>query len=201
LLVTETRLVFDQQRPLGRWRFLLTSADGSQRVAASDCEPGTCGERLELLAVVRGLEALDRPAHVTLLTDSLYVRGGLQHGLRAWRENGWRWERFGELVPVKHQDLWKRVNRALQFHSLNCRTWRIDRPHATGAPRHAAAAARPDRSCDPAARDRCSVRQQVAPRRRPLRSVLRSAMARTGRWLAAKGEDRFGGTDDLLLAR
>jgi ribonuclease HI len=113
----------------GRWRFVLRAADGSRRMVADDIESDTRGERLELLTVVRGLEALDQPCRVTLMTPSAYVREGIRYGLSEWRKNGWRWECFGQMVPVKHSDLWQRVDRALGFHQVECRTWRFDPPH------------------------------------------------------------------------
>ena len=115
----------------GQWRFMLRTMDGSEQIAAEEVEPDTHGERLELLAVVRGLEALDQPSRVTLVTPSRYVRQGIRNGLGEWRVNGWRWERFGEMVPVKNRDLWQRVDRALRFHKLECRNIRFDGPHET----------------------------------------------------------------------
>ncbi len=112
----------------GWWHFLLESLDGEQRLEAGDFEAGLGGERLELLAVVRGLEALEQPSQVTLVTPSRYVQRGLRYGLPPWRENQWRWERFGELTPVKNADLWQRVDRAMEFHRLDCRVWRLDAP-------------------------------------------------------------------------
>jgi ribonuclease HI len=113
----------------GRWRFVLKMADGSGPVAVDDVEPEVRGERLELLAVVRGLEALDQPSRVTLITSSSYVRKGFRHGLSEWRRNGWQWEYYGEMVPVKNGDLWQRVDRAMRFHRVDCRSLRIDPPH------------------------------------------------------------------------
>jgi ribonuclease HI len=113
----------------GRWRFVLREADGSPRLVAEHVEPLVSSDRLELLSVVRGLEALDEPSHVTLMTSCTYVREGIRHGLAEWRSNGWRWERFGQMVPIKDLDLWQRVDRAMQFHQVDCRTYRIDAPH------------------------------------------------------------------------
>ncbi len=110
----------------GRWRFVLEALDGSERFEASDEEPEEFGQRLELLAVVRGLEALDQPSRVTLVTASSYVSRGIRHGLAQWRENDWMWERFGKMTPVKDRDLWKRIDHALRFHQVECRTWRYD---------------------------------------------------------------------------
>ncbi len=110
----------------GNWRFVLSPVGAGDGLSAADAEPVACLERLELLAVVRGLEALDHPARVTLVTNSRYVNRGLKHGLADWRASDWHWERFGQLVPVRHADLWRRVDRALEFHELDCRLWRFD---------------------------------------------------------------------------
>lgn len=85
----------------GRWRFVLRAVDGSSHLEAEDIESDTGCERLELLSIVRGLEALDQPSRVTLITTSNYVREGIRRGVIEWRENGWRWERFGQMVPVR----------------------------------------------------------------------------------------------------
>ncbi|MEX0677216.1 MAG: RNase H family protein [Pirellulales bacterium] len=127
LLFSESR----RQREQGQWRFVLQSVDGSQQFEAADDEPDVAGERLELLAVVRGLEALEQPSRVTLVTPSKYVNRGLTYGLDEWRANDWQWEHYGEMVPVKNRDLWQRVDRALLYHQLDCRTWRFDLPHGT----------------------------------------------------------------------
>jgi ribonuclease HI len=113
----------------GRWRFVLRPADGGERIVADDVDPEARGDRLELLTVVRALETLEQPSRVTLWTPSTYVREGIRHGLLEWRENGWLWEYFGRMVPVKNDDLWKRLDRAMQFHEVDCRTWRIDSAH------------------------------------------------------------------------
>jgi len=129
--------------PAQSWRFVLQNVESQKRFSAADSEPAETGhERLELLAVVRGLEALDRPARVTLVTKSRYVSRGIKHGLNAWRSNNWRWERFGRVVPVRDHDLWRRVDRALRFHRVNCQAWQFDEPavseQATGRRRNLA---------------------------------------------------------------
>jgi ribonuclease HI len=122
----------EEGTPDGEWRFVLESIDGGDKLEANDVEPEMAGERLELLAVVRGLEALDQPSRVTLVTPSKYVSRGLRYGLGEWRENQWQWERFGRMVPVKNQDLWQRVDQAMHFHKVDCRTWRFDSAHDDG---------------------------------------------------------------------
>jgi len=120
----------DRKQRQGQWRFVLQSLDGSKQLEAEDTEPDVHGERLELLAVVRGLEALPEPSRVTLVTPSRYVNRGLSDHLDHWRSSGWEWEHFGQMVPVKNRDLWQRIDRALEFHDLDCRSWRFDLPEA-----------------------------------------------------------------------
>jgi ribonuclease HI len=100
------------------WRVVIRTPQGRQVLEVADCEPDVSGERLQLLAAVRGLEALDRPSQVVLVTSSRYVRRGLLFGLEQWRQNGWRWESYGQLVPVKNVDLWQRLDRAIHIHRV-----------------------------------------------------------------------------------
>ncbi len=118
------------------WRFVLRPADGHRVMAIEDREPDLFGEQLELLALVRGLEALDQPSAVTVFGCSRYVRHGVVHGLPEWRDTGWRWERFGQLVPIKGAELWRRVDRALQIHQLTFGTRRIDTSHGVWTDRY-----------------------------------------------------------------
>lgn len=109
----------------GRWRFQLESLDGSATFGAADREPAMDAARLELLAVVRGLEALDGPCRVTLVTPSRYVRRGIRFGLRGWRESDWCWEAFGRMQRVPNADLWRRIDTALTIHDVRCRAWQF----------------------------------------------------------------------------
>lgn len=124
----------------GRWRIVLEAVDGSSKLEASDDE-ALPPERLELLAVIRGLEAIPQPARVTLVTASQYVSHGLRFGLNEWRDNGWQWERFGKLSSIAHADLWQRLDRALGIHQVRCRPRRFDT-----ADQDASAAAQPRRA-------------------------------------------------------
>lgn len=105
----------------GRWHFVLEQLDGPERLEAADSELSMNRERLALLSVVRGLEALEQPSQVTLVTTSRYVSRGLRYGINTWRDSDYTWERFGEQRPVRNSDLWRRVDTALQFHGIKCR--------------------------------------------------------------------------------
>jgi ribonuclease HI len=105
----------------GQWHFVIRASDGTTTLEAEDAESEVSRDRLELLAIVRGLEALEQPSSVTIITSSRYIQRGLLHGLVNWRENGWQWERFGALTPVKNADLWRRIDHAMRFHAVRCR--------------------------------------------------------------------------------
>lgn len=119
--------------PGGNWSFVLERIGSSHRIEVAECEPNVTGERLELLAVVRGLEALEQPSRVTLFTSSRFVGHGIRRHLQSWRENGFRWERFGEMIPINHQDFWIRVDRALHFHDVDCRVWQFETAASLGS--------------------------------------------------------------------
>ena len=113
----------------GRWRFVLKEANGISEFQAADVEPDISGERLDLLTIIRALESLDQPSRVTLTSCSPYIHQGIQYNLFEWRTNKWQWEFFGYMVPIKHADLWRRMDHLLNVHSVECRWQRFDRPH------------------------------------------------------------------------
>lgn len=121
LLHSETAVSADAA---GRWRFALCEPGGQTALEAADEEPLAGTERLELLAIVRGLEALDQPSRVTLVSASRSVQAGLQFGLANWRASDWQWERYGTLTAVKNADLWQRLDRLLDIHKVECRPTR-----------------------------------------------------------------------------
>ena len=105
----------------GRWRFVLEDLVSGVRVEATDQENACAPDRSALVAVLRGLEALEQPSRVTLVTTSRYVTRGLQYGLSEWRDNDYSWEHFGAIQPIRNADIWKRIDRALAFHQVQCR--------------------------------------------------------------------------------
>lgn len=122
LLIVESRPVLSGDIEAGYWRFLLKRPGARRAMEVSDTEPGLFGERLQLFAAIRGLEAIEEPARVTLVTSSQYVIRGIRRDLDTWREMNWTWERFGELHPIKNADLWRRLDHALRYHQVRCKS-------------------------------------------------------------------------------
>lgn len=82
----------------------------------SGSEPDTTNNRMELMAAIRGLEALKRGVgQVHLHTDSTYVKDGITKWIHGWKKNGWK---TAAKKPVKNQDLWQRLDEALSDHEI-----------------------------------------------------------------------------------
>lgn len=76
----------------------------------------TTNNRMELLAAIVGLEALNRPCNVKLYSDSQYlVKAFNDHWIDSWIKKGWK---RGKNEPVKNVDLWKRIMKAKEQHTV-----------------------------------------------------------------------------------
>lgn len=76
----------------------------------------TTNNRMELMAVIAGLEALNRPCTVEVYSDSQYVVNAFnQHWVEGWIKKNWK---RGKNEPVKNVDLWKRLLAAREPHSV-----------------------------------------------------------------------------------
>jgi ribonuclease HI len=103
----------------GGWSFILRHQESGKVKEQSGSEPLTTNNRMELIAVVRGLEALKRPCRVELYTDSVYVGKGISEWMPKWKANGWRRREGDRFKPVKNEDLWRRLDALLARHDLN----------------------------------------------------------------------------------
>ena len=68
--------------------------------------PETTNNRMELMAAIKGLEAVKRPLPIHVFTDSSYVKDGITKWLKGWVNNGWK---TANKKPVKNQDLWEQL--------------------------------------------------------------------------------------------
>lgn len=82
----------------------------------SGSELETTNNRMELLAVIKGLEALKEKCHVELYSDSQYVVDAFKQGwIVSWQANGWRTSNKKE---VKNSDLWSKLLEYTNFHEV-----------------------------------------------------------------------------------
>ncbi len=106
----------------GGWAAVLRWRGHSRELSGSECH--TTNNRMELLAAIRALEALRRPAKVRICTDSEYLRRGITEWLPAWKARGWR---TASRKPVKNRDLWERLDQLCRRHHVE---WVWLRGHA-----------------------------------------------------------------------
>jgi ribonuclease HI len=102
----------------GGWAFVLRHVPTGKELEQSGGERETTNNRMELTAVVKGLEALKKPSEVELFTDSVYVGKGISEWMPKWKANGWRRKEGKKWAEVKNVDLWQELDALLAEHTL-----------------------------------------------------------------------------------
>ena len=92
----------------GGWGAILVYGDAEKEL--SGAEDNTTNNRMELMAAIMALEALNRPVDVTLTSDSVYLKDGITKWIHGWKKNGWK---TAAKKPVANQDLWERLDAAI----------------------------------------------------------------------------------------
>ena len=97
----------------GGWGAVLRFNDVEKELSGG--ENPTTNNRMELMAVIKSLEALTRPCKIDLYTDSKYVKDGLEQWLANWKARGWK---TADKKPVKNVDLWMELESQVARHDL-----------------------------------------------------------------------------------
>jgi ribonuclease HI len=97
----------------GGWGAILRYNGVEKELSGGAAE--TTNNRMEMMAAIAALEALTRPAQVRLHTDSTYVKDGITKWIHAWKARGWK---TAGRKPVKNQDLWQRLEAAIEPHQV-----------------------------------------------------------------------------------
>ncbi|MDJ0824123.1 MAG: ribonuclease HI [Rhodobacter sp.] len=111
----------------GGWGVVLVARDGDAVLKERELKggaPETTNNRMELLAAIEALDALDRASAITLVTDSAYVKNGVTEWIHGWKRNGWK---TSTKKPVKNADLWQRLDEARARHEVR---WEWIKGHA-----------------------------------------------------------------------
>lgn len=106
----------------GGWAALLRTGTRERELIGAEAD--TTNNRMELMAVIAGIEALTRRCSVSIYTDSQYVQKGAEEWMSGWKRRGWK-TAGGD--AVKNRDLWERLDAALAGHDV---TWHWVRGHA-----------------------------------------------------------------------
>ena len=97
----------------GGWGALLLWNGHEKELSGGEEE--TTNNRMEMMAVIKALEALKKPSTLDLYTDSKYVLQGATEWLEGWKAKGWK---SANKKPVKNQDLWQQIDSLIQMHSV-----------------------------------------------------------------------------------
>jgi ribonuclease HI len=106
----------------GGWAYILRHPETGAEKEDSGGARRTTNNQMELLAVIRGLEALKRRSSVEVVTDSKYVSQGCEDWLPGWKRNGWRRREGKSWKPVKNVELWQTLDALLAKHEVRF-TW------------------------------------------------------------------------------
>ena len=90
-------------------------------------EQESTNNRMELMAAIQGLETLSRACNVQLYTDSKYVLQGITEWMPNWKKRGWK---TVAKKPVKNEDLWRKLDSAIQKHKID---WQWVKGHSGDA--------------------------------------------------------------------
>ncbi len=106
----------------GGWGAVLRYGTVEKELSGGDT--ATTNNRMELMAAIVALEALNQACRVRLYTDSTYLRDGITKWLPNWKARGWK---TAAKEPVKNVDLWQRLEAAAARHDVE---WHWVRGHA-----------------------------------------------------------------------
>ena len=98
----------------GGWGVVLQFGDHERELHGGAQD--TTNNRMELTAAIEALKALSEPCHVSLTTDSTYVKDGITQWLANWKLNGWK---TAAKKPVKNQDLWQALDHESARHEID----------------------------------------------------------------------------------
>lgn len=106
----------------GGWGAILRCNDVEKELYGY--EAATTNNRMELMAVIKALEALTAACQVAVWTDSQYVQRGMTEWITNWKSRGWR---TAAKKPVKNADLWQTLDALVAQHHV---TWHWVKGHA-----------------------------------------------------------------------
>jgi ribonuclease HI len=106
----------------GGWGVLMRYGEVEKELCGG--EANTTNNRMEMLAVISGLEALKKSTKVRVVLDSQYVQKGMNEWIHGWKARGWK---TAAKQPVKNVDLWQRLDLAVSRHEVQ---WQWVKGHA-----------------------------------------------------------------------
>ena len=98
----------------GGWASILVFNNHKKILSGNEAD--TTNNRMELIAVIKGLSALTRPVNITIITDSKYVMDGIDKWIVNWKQNNWK---TAAKKSVKNKDLWLKLDNLCGLHQVD----------------------------------------------------------------------------------
>jgi len=108
---------------IGGWGVVILENDNNP-IFLKGGENHTTNNRMELTAAIKALQHLKNSEELTLVTDSKYVKDGIQSWMANWKKNGWK---TASKKPVKNKELWLLLDSEIAKHNIN---WEWVKGHA-----------------------------------------------------------------------
>ena len=108
---------------VGGWGVVIID-DNKNETFLNGGDNDTTNNKMELTAAIQALKAIEKKSAITLITDSKYVKDGIQSWIQNWKKNGWK---TAAKKPVKNKELWIELNELIARHNI---TWEWVKGHA-----------------------------------------------------------------------
>ena len=100
---------------IGGWGVVILESN-KEDIFLNGGNDNTTNNRMELTAAIEALKYFKNMQSITLITDSKYVKDGIQSWIQNWKKNGWK---TAAKKPVKNKELWMKVDELNQFHNVS----------------------------------------------------------------------------------
>ena len=107
----------------GGWGVVILE-DNKDEIFLNGGDDNTTNNRMELTAAIEALKHYQNREDITLITDSKYVKDGIQSWIQNWKKNGWK---TAAKKPVKNKELWVELDDLITKHNIN---WEWVKGHA-----------------------------------------------------------------------
>ncbi len=111
----------------GGWAAIVRDDQNGIETELSGGAAETTNNKMELQAVISGLQHFKQPDQIKVITDSTYVAKGSMEWLPNWKARGWKRKEGSSLKPIKNEDFWRTLDQLLQFHQV---TFEIVKGHS-----------------------------------------------------------------------
>ena len=108
---------------VGGWGVVIID-DNKNETFLNGGDNDTTNNKMELTAAIQALKAIEKKSTITLITDSKYVKNGIQSWIQNWKKNGWK---TAAKKPVKNKELWIELDELIARHNI---TWEWVKGHA-----------------------------------------------------------------------